>query len=130
MPSDLSIARLYRDFLEKHDPDYIILEEENRKHVIAHEPVQKLRKSLISEHMYHDIFVTDYNIHFGYPHTDICSTCDNLTMQIQAAAAEQKLVLQESLKAHQQLAEEGYSAFKYDRQLCRESWEYDIESTI
>ena len=77
--------------------------------MIAHEPVQKLQKPLISEHMYHDIFVTNYNIQFGYPRTDTCSTCENLTMQIQA---EQKLVLQESLKAHQQLAEEGYSAFK------------------
>lgn len=126
MSSDLSIARLYRDFLEKHDADYMVLEEENRKRVLAHEPIQKLRKPLISEHMYHDIFVTDYNIHFGYPRTDIGSTCDNLTMQIQTASAEQKVVLQESLKAHQQL----YSAFKYDRQLSRKSWEHNTESTI
>lgn len=122
LPSDLSIARLYRDFLEKHDPDYLTLEEENRKRVVAHEPVEILRKPLISEHMYHDIFVTEYNIHFGYPRTDTCSTCDNLTMQIQAASAESKLVLEESLQAHQQLAEEGYSAFKYDRQLSMKSW--------
>ena len=52
LPSDLPIARLYHDFLEKHDPDYIVLDEENRKRVLAHEPIQKLRKPLISEHMY------------------------------------------------------------------------------
>lgn len=121
LPSDLSIARLYCDFLEKHDPDYLTLEE-NRKRVAAHEPVEILRKPLISVHMYHNIFVTEYIIHFGYPRTDTCSTCDILTMQIQAASAESKLVLKESLQAHQQLAEEGYSAFKYDRQLSMKSW--------
>ena len=122
LSSDLSIARLYCDSLEKHDPDFLTLEEENRKRVVAHESVDILRKPLISEHMYHGIFVTEYNIHFGYPRTDTCSTCDNLTMQIQAASAESKLVSEESLQAHQQLAKEGYAAFKYDRQLSLKSW--------
>ena len=38
--------------------------------------VQKLRKPL-------DIFVEEYNIHFGYPRTDRCSTCDSLAIQIE-----------------------------------------------
>ena len=32
---DLSIARLYRTFLEKHDPEYVKLEEENRASDLA-----------------------------------------------------------------------------------------------
>ena len=78
---------------------------------MAHKPVENLRKPLTSEHVHHDTFITQYNIHFGYPHTDTCSTCDNLTMQIQAASAESKHDLEESLQAHQQPTEEGYSAY-------------------
>ena len=120
LPSDLSIARLHHEFLQKYDPEYIKLEEENRKLILAHEPVQKLRKPLISEHMYHDIFVGEYNIHFGYPRTDSCNTCDSLAIQIEAASEFKKPMLQETLQAHQQLAEEGYCSFKYD---SKKSWE-------
>ena len=35
LPSDLSIARLHREFLH---PEYIKLEEENSKLILAHEP--------------------------------------------------------------------------------------------
>ena len=63
LPPDKSIARLHHEFLQIHDQEYIQLEEENRKRILAHEPVAPLRKPLISEHMYHDIFVTEYNIH-------------------------------------------------------------------
>lgn len=122
LPSDLSIARLHYEFVQKYDTNYIKLEEENRKRVLAHEPVHKLRKPLITESMYHDIFVTEYNIHFGYPRTDSCSTCDNLTLQIEGASDQEiKTSIQKTLQAHQKLAEEGYSAFKYDRKLSRKS---------
>ena len=49
--------------------------EENRQRVIDHQPVQKLPKPLATEHFYHDIFVTEFNICFGYPRSD---TCDSL----------------------------------------------------
>ena len=75
LPPDLSITRLHYNFLEKYDPEYIQLQEEHRKCVIAHEPPPKLRKPLVTEHLYHDIFVTEFN---GYPRTDTCFTCDRL----------------------------------------------------
>ena len=122
LSGELSIARLYREFLEKHDPEYMQLEEDNRQRMMRHEPVEELRKPLVSEHMYHDIFVTEFNIHFGYPRSDSCSTCDGLKVQIEAATEADKPPLQTTLQQHHQLAEEGYQAFRYDRELSKKSW--------
>ena len=88
LSADLSIVRLYRNFLEKHDSEYVKLEEENLRLKMLHKPLLKLRKPLVSQHFYHDIFVNDYNIHFGYPRTDTCSTCDSLRIKISEAAAD------------------------------------------
>lgn len=129
LSAELSITRLYRDFLEKYDPEYVQLEEENKQHQLAHEPVQKLRKPLVTEHLYHDIFVTEFNIHFGYPRTDSCSTCDGLTVKINAAAESEKPQLEKMLETHQQLAQEGYQAFRYDRQMSRDSWAKKIDQS-
>ena len=81
-----------------------------------------MRKPLATEHLYHDIFVTEFNIHFGYPHTDSCNTCDSLTVQIEAATESERPQLEKTLEAHQQLAQEGYEAFRYDRQMSKETW--------
>lgn len=67
---ELSIARLHHTFLKEHDPEYIQMQNDNIQRRIAHQPMEKLRKPLISEHMYHNIFVSDFNIHFGYPRSD------------------------------------------------------------
>ena len=67
--------------------------------------------------MYHDIFVTEFNIHFGYPRSDSCSTCDSLTVQIEASTELERPELQKYLREHQQLAQEGYDTFRYDREL-------------
>lgn len=89
---------------------------------MSHEAPQKLRKPLVSEHLYHDIFVTEFNIHFGYPRTDSCSTCDGLLVQMEAVTDTQRPQLEKTLEAHQQLAQEGYKAFRYDRELSCNSW--------
>ena len=120
---ELSIARLYRDFLEKHDSEFLRLEEENRQRKILHQPMQKLRKPIASEHFYHDIFVGEFNIHFGYPRTDTCNTCEMLSLRIQEVSKESdKDALQEELKAHLALAKDGYDAFHCDQQLSQQSW--------
>ena len=121
LSTELSIARLYHEFLEKHDPEYLQLKEKNQQHIMHHEPVEELRKPLVSEHMYHDIFVTEFNIYFGYPRSDSCSTCDDQAVQIEAATEAEKPLLQSTLQQHQQLAEEGYQAFRYDRELSKKS---------
>ena len=123
LPAELSIARLHRNFLEKHDPEYITLEEENKQCQMHHQVPKKLQKPLVSEHLYHDIFVTEFNIYFGYPRTDSCSTCDALFIQIEAATDSQQSDLEKTLEKHQTLAQEGYKSYRYDRELSINSWE-------
>ena len=52
-------------FLEKHDPEYLKLEEESKHKKWCHEVDQdqvSLQKPLVSEYFYHNIFVTEFNI--------------------------------------------------------------------
>lgn len=114
--------------MEKHDPEYLQLVEENRCHVISHEPIELLRKPLVSEHLYHDIFVKEFSIHFGYPRTDSCSTHDTLHIAIEAATDTQRPLLEKQLKEHQQLAKDGYRTFQYDQEFSKQSWEKTKES--
>lgn len=104
--------------MEKHDPVYIELRKEHQDCVIAHKPLPKLRKLIASEHLYHDIL---FNIHFGYPRTDTCSTCDRLMMQSEAATESERPQIQETLEAHQLLAQKGYQAFNHDKKLSRKT---------
>ena len=43
---ELSIAKLYRMFLEQHDPEYIQLQSENAERRAVHEPEDEFRKPL------------------------------------------------------------------------------------
>ena len=125
LSSELSIARLYRDFLEKHDPEFVRQQEENLERVISHSQVQELRKPIATLHFYHDIFVTEFNIYFGYPRSDTCDTCDSIKMKMEDANATPEEIekLKQELEAHQTLAERGYQALHYDQQLSQQSWE-------
>ena len=119
---ELSIARLHRMFLETHDPEYIQMEQSNIQRRIVHEPAEKLRKPFVSEHLYHDIFVTEFNIHFGYPRSDTCDTCDSLKLQIDQASEPEKATLQQEHEDHLALAKCGYSTLCYDQNLSNQSW--------
>ena len=124
LSSELSIARLHKNFLQIHDPEYIQLEEENLRRKVSHQPLQKLRKPLASEHFYHDIFVTEFNIHFGIPRTDTCSTCDSLKLQIdQATTDSERALLEQQHSDHLSLAKAGYDTFRYDPEMSKKSWE-------
>jgi len=113
---ELSIARVYRDFLEKHDPEFVRLQEENRERVVLHQPVQQLRKPIATLHFYHDLFVTEFNIYFDYPRSDTCDTCDSIVTKMEDANASAAQVeeLKQKLDAYKSLALEGYRAFHYD----------------
>lgn len=109
--------------MEKHDPQYLQLEEENRQRKISHKPLQKIRKAIASEHFYHDIFVNEFNIYFGYPRTDTCDTCDSLKLRIENATEEsEKKGLEQELESHQTLAKTGYETLSYGQKLSMESW--------
>ncbi|KAJ8946596.1 hypothetical protein NQ314_008851 [Rhamnusium bicolor] len=57
LPDELSVKKLHEMYLEK------------------------FKSFPISYHSYRKIFVTDYNISFGYPRYDTCSKCDEFTSQ-------------------------------------------------
>ena len=84
-------------------------------------PTEKMRKSLFSEHFYHDIFTSEFKIYFGYPRTETFSTCDALRMQIEACQSKPDQ-LEEEFESHKLLAETGYDTFHKDQQLSRASW--------
>lgn len=72
------IAKMYKMFLEQHDPDYIQLHTENSQRRMVCKPVnKKIRKPIVLKHMYHDIFVREFNIGFGFPRSDTCDICDS-----------------------------------------------------
>ena len=74
--------------------------------------------------MYHDIFVTEFNIGFGFPHSDTCDTCDSKRLAIkQAPTQTEKDALQHELDEHLSQAQSGYTAFLEDQERCKLSYE-------
>ena len=119
----LSITRMYHMFLEKHDPDYVA-EMERRRQALLNQ--QQLECSdiqpIVTEHFYHDIFVNEFNIHFGFPRSDTCDTCDALKLQIQATEDEEKLRHEEELQAHLEMADKAYASLRKDCEMSKTSW--------
>lgn len=121
---DLSITRMYRMFIEKNDLEYVRMEAENRTRQLNYLPPLELKKPIVSEYIYRQIFVSEFNIHFGFPRSDTCSTCDALHIEIQQCSEPDRCKeLEQELAAHQELAQQGYDAIKDDIKLCEESWE-------
>ena len=90
---------MYRMFLAEHDPPYVAYLQRKREAVINHQPfTEQDVNPIVSEHYYRDIFVTEFNIHFGYLQSDTCETCDRLKVKIDAVGNDE--VLEEELKEH------------------------------
>jgi len=121
---DLSIARMYQMFLVKHDPQYVECMERRREALINHQEVDSVEiKPIISEHYYHDIFVKEFNIHFGSPRSDTCDKCDSLQIRIDAAESdEDKAKLRQELQDHLKLADQGYASLHKDCEKSKQSW--------
>lgn len=66
-------------------------------------------KPIVSKHYYHDVFVNEFNLQFGYPHSDTWDTCDSLSLKIAAANNELKAT---ELQIHLERAEAGYASLK------------------
>ena len=90
--------------------------------MISHQPVQEIRKPIASLHFYYDIFVTEFNIFFGYPRSDTCNTCDSIMTKMEDtnATSEEVEKWKQELEAHKTLAQRRYQAFQYDQEL---SWQ-------
>ena len=92
----------------------------NTQHRTAHQPVEKLQKPLLSVHLY---YVNDFNIHFRYPQSDTCDTCNSLKLQMEQATESEKAALQKQHDDHLALATCGYDTLHYDKNLSKRSWE-------
>ena len=96
LPENLSIARMYRLYIQKYEPD-------------ASETPQ------VKEWLYRKIFNEEYNIGFGYPRSDTCEKCDSLKVAIdEAKTDEQRKPLQVELANHHEEAARGYQSLHAD----------------
>ena len=92
----LSISRMYRLYLEKHEPG------------AGATPQAK-------EWLYRKIFNEEFNLSFGYPRSDTCETCDLLHVTIQASTSEaEREGMQKELADHQEKASQGYRLLQDD----------------
>ena len=98
LPEGLSIARMYRLYLEKYEPDICDGE-----------------KPQVKEWLYRKIFTEEFNIGFGYPRSDTCETCDLLKVAIDSAEHEEECTkLQTELATHHENAAKGYESLRSD----------------
>ena len=97
LPNGLSIARMYRLYLEKHEPD-----------------IQDGEKPKVKEWLYRKIFTEEFNIGFGYPRSDTCETCDLLKVAIDNADEQERVKLQTELATHHENAAKGYESLRSD----------------
>ena len=117
---DLSIAKMYQLFLARHDPAYVAHLERKREALIGHEEACSSEiKPIASVHYYHDVFVSEFNLNFGYPRSD---TCDSLRIRTEASDNEEKAKLEADLQDHLKLADEVYASLRKDCKKCKEPW--------
>ena len=120
---DLSIERMYELFLSAHNPEYLEYIERKKQALINHETVEIVEvKPIVTKHYYNDTFVNEFNLHFGYPRSDTCDTCDHLNMEISTKEDDEKARLQKQLNLD--AAEKGYDRLRKDIQACKESWSH------
>lgn len=104
LPDGLSIARMYRLYLEKYEPD---LEEREGQ-------------PQVKEWLYRKIFNEEFNIGFGYPRSDTCERCDLLKVAIESAQTEEERSgLQTELASHHEKAAQGYQSLRSDSEKCK-----------
>ena len=104
-------------FLAKHDPAYIAHTQRKRNALINHQATTDSQevKPIISEHYYHDVFMREFNIHFGFPRSDTCDKCDAMRVKINTVGNEDdKQELEKKLSDNLALAEQGYVALQKD----------------
>lgn len=110
----LNSSRLYQLFLEAEEPDVVQREKEiTTAQQEGRFPLPPKIKLVVTEHRYHAVFNSDFNLGFGLPSSDICATCDRLNLQIKSdpsdTGAHQELV------DHQDVAEKGYKTMRGDK---------------
>ena len=106
--------------------------------------MQKYTANLLSYETYRSIFVKEFNISFGHPRTDTCSSCDEFKVKTKALKAEisnfqqskdssavlektkEIEIIETENKVHRMKAEEFYNRKK----TARTSRKYETKETI
>lgn len=114
MSPELSVAKLYRMYLEIYEPDvYAFLNSENGEQV----------KPKLKYNYFANYFNRNFNISFGTPRSDTCQTCDNLKKIIDSENnEEEKANLEVEKQIHLRKAEVFYT---YLKQLSAEAKQND-----
>ena len=119
LPEGLSIARMYRQYLEKYEPS-----------------LSNGEKPQVKEYLYRKIFTEEFNLGFGFPRSDTCEKCDLLKLSISTASLEdEREHLQAELAEHHEKASQGYQSLRTDTKLAKANPEtlvisFDLEQNL
>lgn len=115
---------MYQMFLAVHVSRFMEFLESKREALIRHQQLEITEiKPIITEHYYRDIFVTEFNLHFGLPRSDTCSSCDSFKVRVDAAKTDdEKSQLKKQWEDYLKLAEQSYASLCKDCEMCQESW--------
>ncbi|CAG9763718.1 unnamed protein product [Ceutorhynchus assimilis] len=79
LPAELNVKKMYELYLEKYDFDQYSLLKNHQK-----------IKPKVTYDFYYRFFTQNYNLSFGYPRSDTCSSCDVMKIRIEAASTEEE----------------------------------------
>ncbi len=111
---------MHNMFLVAHNPEYIQHMKDKQKAIINHtagneeESEVDDMKPLVSKHYYNDVFVTEFNLYFGYPRSDSCCVCDRIRSELQNDDEDNAANLRSELNNHLDAAAKGYDGLKKD----------------
>lgn len=78
-------------------------------------------KPLVTYEAYLRYFNENFNISFGYPKSDTCSTCDQLQVQLDAASDSLKNLIRQQKEDHLRKAERFYSSLQTNTNLAKQN---------
>ena len=110
----LSIARMYRQYLEKYEPS-------------------DGEQPQVKEYLYRKIFTEEFNIGFGYPRSDTCEKCDLLKLSLSIPQSDSD---REQLQTeHHEKASQGYQSLRTDSARAKKDPEtltiaFDLEQNL
>ena len=120
----LSVNRMHMLYLQKHEPR--VWERRQQGLQICQQNIGMTKpqvKPEVSLDTYRRVFNGHFNLSFGLPRSDTCSTCDEMKLKIDATSDERgKAALKKELNEHHRDAERGYKSLKADKLAAKETW--------
>lgn len=105
----LSVAATHELYLKEHEP-------------IEYEKLQRNERINPVVKYYHKYFNTNFNLPFGTPKTDTCTTCDQQNVKIcDSIDGNEKRRFQEEKKVHLRQAQQFYTKLRTSTQMAKDS---------